>query len=205
MLIQVNQPVTPLIWQDYSDWHKNRTAFGVWYIEIERTDLVNYCQNLRDEFADFLCDDYQRQFHITLFVNGFFVDNKQYADDFDKTDLLLQINSLKKLNLSPFSLTLANLDSFLGALFIHILPDDNLLKVREVLKQTHQEISPSHYIPHITLGFYKDNFLGQEILDKMAKVNTENIEFNVTKLIFGTYNPKELQGKLTPQFIFHFV
>lgn len=198
-----NERVFPFIQQDYPDWHKGRQQFGLWYIEINSPIIVDYCQRIQKQFDNFLQPNYQRQFHITLFINGFWVKNKQLSDEFDKNQLDLHIQALTSLQLSTFDLTLNKINSFKNVLLIHI--DDNnhqLVKIRQILQLFSDEISPTSYYPHITLGFYQQNFLGQKIFDKIRQINLQNLEFTVDKLIFGTYQSQELQGKLTPIYEF---
>lgn len=182
------------------EWHKNRPYFSLWYVEIGEPMIVDYCQNQQSHFQDFLNPNYQRQFHITLFVNGFWVKDKRYHDDFDEQDLNRQIHLLKSLHLNKFTLTLHQLHSFDNCLSIKILDDDNLSAIRQILQNTHNEISPSQYIPHITLGFYQDNFLKQDIIHYIQKIPIQALSFEVKTLTFGVYDVKALQGKLSSIF-----
>lgn len=204
MLIQAYQSTLTLTEQDYSAWHKNRTAFGVWYIEIEAEEISQYCQAIQTQFQSLLNPNYQRQWHITLFVNGFWVEHKHFADDFNRADLDLQINALNALNLKPFSLKLGHLHSFLSCPFIHIIDEQHhLASIRQALAQTQMEISPAHYTPHITLGFYQTEILGKDVLALMQKIPIQHLELSVKKLTFGTYQATALQGKLTPIYQFY--
>lgn len=201
MFIETNKKVEPLIWQDYPDWHKNRQNFAVWYIEIDHPTIIHYCQKLRQQFSQFLHDDYHRQFHITLFVNGFLVDEPQFDDDFTSADLARQIDQLQNMNCPAFSVYLTHIHSFSSSLFIQVNDEyQYLTKLRQQLGQTLVEVAPTQYVPHITLGFYHQAFLGQTILDKIAQVTTQNIEMKVNKLICGIYQANQLQGKLNPIF-----
>jgi len=66
--------VLPFTTADYPEWHKGRQRYGVWYIPIDDAVVADYCCQLRGELHELLADDYRRQWHITLFVNGFYVD-----------------------------------------------------------------------------------------------------------------------------------
>lgn len=195
-----DKTVTALNHQDYVDWHKHRPHFCLWYIEIDDKDILQYCQIKQAEFAQFLVPNYQRPFHITLFVNGFWQNSKVYDDDFIQNNLDRQVATLQSLNLKPFALNLTHLHSFDNCLSIKIADNDNLTLIRKHLKTTHHEISPSVYLPHITLGFYRQNFLKKTILNEIDNKGFENVSFNVHKLTFGYYHAVELQGNLTPIF-----
>lgn len=182
------------------EWHKNRPYFSLWYVEIGEPMIVDYCQNQQSHFQDFLNPNYQRQFHITLFVNGFWVKDKRYHDDFDEQDLNRQIHLLKSLHLNKFTLTLHQLHGFDNCLSIKISDNKHLTNIRQALQSVHHEISPSHYVAHITLGFYQECFLKQEVMKKIQQTPTQTLSFTVKTLTFGVYDAKALQGKLTPIF-----
>lgn len=196
--------VIPVTTQDYSAWHKNRPYFCVWYIGVDDSNILNYCQMKQKEFSQFLTHDYNRQFHITLFVNGFWVENQVCDDDFNLSQLTKQINVLNELNLKPFKLNLSNFHSFDNCLSIQVLHNNNLINIRNTLKSVHDEISPSYYIPHITLGFYKDYFLKQTIYHRIKLSEIKKLTLTVNKLTCGVYNAQELQGQLTPIYEFEF-
>lgn len=198
-----HQKVIPLRNIDYPQWHKNRPYFCLWYIEITCPDILHYIHIKQREFQDFLAPHYHRQAHITLFVNGFWVEHKMYIDDFHQQDLNIQIQALQTLDLEPFTLTLDNLHRFDNCLAIKIQHHTALNRIRQAFNQTHQEISPSDYIAHITLGFYQESFLKQQILDKIQSIPYQTLSFQVDKLTFGYYHAQALQGQLTPIFQFN--
>lgn len=202
-MIHEPSTVIPLLEQDYPQWHKNRSYFCLWYIEIICHDILNYIQIKQSEFQHFLAPYYHRQAHITLFVNGFWVEQKMYIDDFNQQNLNTQIQALQTLDLEPFTLTLEHLHSFDNCLAIKIQHHPIFNHIRQVFNQTHQEISPSDYIPHITLGFYRESFLKQQILDKIQNTVYQKLSFQVDKLTFGYYHAQALQGQLSPIFQFH--
>lgn len=182
------------------DWHKNRPYFSLWYIGIDDNDVLNECQATQKQCGQFLNPHYQRQFHITLFVNGFWVKDKQYDDDFNQTDLNGQIEQLKNLKLNKFKLSLEKLYAFDNCLSIKTSDNEYLTTIRQTLQSTHNEISPSQYIPHITLGFYQDDFLKQTMIHHIQKIPIQALSFEVKTLTFGVYDAKALQGKLSPIF-----
>lgn len=172
------------------EWHQGREAFGLWYVTMP-DELSMYCQNLRLRFDDIFVPNYERVFHITLFVVGFCG-----VDDFCKTDLDKQIGALQDLNLSPFELSLSSLGTFDNSLHIKIRSHAILNEIRQALS-VYPEISPTVYTPHITLGFYDDNYLMVDILDKIQAFQISPKTFLVDKLIFGTYIPTQPQGVLS--------
>lgn len=198
MLISKLQHVIPLQPSyDYSDWHKGRLYFSIWYIELTCPHLITYCHSIRQQCLPLLDIHYQRQFHITLFVNGFWSKERRFSDDFLPEDLQRQVDQLHLLSLSPFSLTLTGLDSFTNCLFLNVDdPYGQLERIRQVFADVHPEISPAVYYPHVTLGFYRQAFLGDQVLKQIKQTVWQPKTFEVTQLKFGMYHASELQGRL---------
>lgn len=181
---------------DYGDWHKGRRYFGLWYIDVSDLAVADVCQATQKKLSAFLWSDYRRAFHITLFVNGFWVKKAQYADDFAYDTLTKQVNALRALRLSPFVLSIVGVDSFMASPYLAIAPSQNLTVIRQVLAGVHNEIAPSDYTPHITLGFYRANYAYTLIEKKLAQITVVPCEFLVNRLCFGVYRADESQGEL---------
>lgn len=182
--------------RDYPAWHLGRPFFSLWYIEIQHAQVVDYCWHLRRHFADFLLPDWQRQFHITLFVNGFFQPRVQYADDFSPQQLIQQITALRRASLPKFTLTLGKIVNLGNVLCVQVQPQPILHEIRRILYRTGQEIDPATYYPHITLGLYRQNFVWQQIQQRAALITTPALSLPVEHLHFGVYHAKQLQGRL---------
>lgn len=198
MWLSEHQTVMPLEWRAYPEWHKGRTDFYVWYIEITSPSLIAYCQTLRQEFSAYLHPHYQRQFHITLFVNGFLNHRIMYDDDILQQQLQQQIDVLQALQLPCFDLTILQINSFASSLFVTVESHPILTNIRNILNCHHVEIAPSDYQPHITLGFYHQAYQGREILQKIQQTPWQRQTFHVEHLTLGYYHAQTLQGKLYP-------
>lgn len=185
---------------DYPEWHLGREEYAVWYLEIHQPELLEYLTQLRAEFADFLFQPNTRQFHITLFICGFFTQqNPVLNDDFSMQQLQQQLQRLKNENIQPFQLNVGNIQSFESALFVDVLdPENSLSKIRNLLSENHHEIAPLIYHPHITLGLYKSTFKSEKIFAKIASMQPQKFEISVEHLSFGLYKAKQLQGRLYP-------
>lgn len=195
-------PVTvlPFTTADYPEWHKGRQRYGVWYIPIDDAVVADYCRQLRGKLHELLADDYRRQWHITLFVNGFYVDDCQYDDDFDDDILSNQINVLEQLSLSSFHLTTQALGSFINCAYLGVAPHLELVRIRQSLGSHHQEIAPQAYTPHITLGLYRQAFDYDRVINRLMGVTTRSLCLPVNRLIFATFDAIDLQGKLYNQY-----
>jgi len=90
-------PVVPTLAQDYPEWHKGRTDYSLWYLEIQSPELLLYLDHLRQHFSDLLFTPNTRQFHITLFICGFLTTHQQvWDDDFSQQRLQRQIELLNR-------------------------------------------------------------------------------------------------------------
>ena len=105
-------PVVPTIAQDYPDWHKGRSQFSLWYVEIHQPELLDYLEQLRCAFSDLLFTPNTRQFHITLFVCGFLNQQQIYNDDFSAAKLNQQLQQLQLLNIEPFQIKIGKMTFF---------------------------------------------------------------------------------------------
>jgi 2'-5' RNA ligase len=183
---------------DYPEWHKGRKDYALWYIEINHPELLNYLNQLRQQFAKFLFQPNTRQFHITVYICGFLTNLKpKFDDDFQLKQLEQQFQDLKQNHLNTFKLKTGQINSFSSALFIEIFDDKNSLSnIRKILSKSTHEIAPTDYCPHITLGLYNSEYFSQEILEEIAKIEQQQFEITIDQLCFGTYQAKDLQGKL---------
>ena len=185
---------------DYPEWHLGREEYAVWYLEIHQPELLEYLTQLRAEFSEFLFQPNTRQFHITLFICGFFTQQDPVLnDDFSIKQLQQQLKCLKNENIETFQLTVGNIQSFESALFVDVLDCQNSLsKIRNLFSKTHHEIAPLNYHPHITIGIYKEVFKSERIFAKIAAITPQKFEISVEHLSFGLYKAKQLQGQLYP-------
>ena len=197
MFLQPNSIVVPTEARDYPEWHFGRERYALWYIEVDDPVLLRHLTQLREQFSDLLYQPNQRQFHITLFVAGFWAEQVTYSDDFSRIQRTLQIELLKNLKLEPFQLQIGALNSFESALFLKV--DDAagaLDKIRKTLMHISQEVAALSYCPHITLGLYRKAVSSDPVLARMAEIEDINYSLNVSKLTFGFYQAHVLQGPL---------
>lgn len=198
MFIDPDHAVIPLQLRDYPEWHHGRDSYALWYIELHTPGLMAYYQQLRAQFSDFLIADAQRQPHITLFVNGFLTQQINWDDDFSLQQMQQQISLLQQQKLSPFKLALTGIDSFSSSLFIQVQDNHGILQqLRGLLARTQQEIAALSYYPHITLGFYRQAFMGQQIIDCIQQIDFKMQTIMVEQLRLGVYDAKTLQGRLS--------
>lgn len=201
MFLEADQSVVPTLTHDYPEWHKGRDDFSLWYIEILDPELLDYLNQLRAHFSDLLYTPNQRQFHITLYICGFFTESEaQFDDDFNVDLFTQQCQLLSHGFNNVFKLKTIRINSFESALFVEISDDalfHPLQQIRQLLSQSSAEIAALDYCPHITLGLYKDPIKSDLIFERIQQFKQQQFEFQVDQLTFGTYQAKILQGQLT--------
>ncbi|MEG2434262.1 MAG: 2'-5' RNA ligase family protein [Acinetobacter sp.] len=197
VFLQPNSIVVPTEARDYPEWHLGRERYALWYIEVDDPVLIRHLTQLREQFSDLLYQPNQRQFHITLFVAGFWAEQVTYSDDFSRIQRTLQIELLKNLKLEPFQLQIGALNSFESALFLKVDDAAGVLdKIRKTLMHISKEVAALSYCPHITLGLYRKAVSSDPVLARMAEIKDINYSLNVSKLTFGFYQAHVLQGPL---------
>lgn len=203
MFLQSESLTVPTETHDYPEWHKGRMHYALWYLEIQHPELLEYLAQLRQHFSNYLFQPITRQFHITLYICGFYENNQStrnvfFDDDFSQQQFQQQFELLKNIEIQPFRLKTGKVRSFNSALFIEIDDVENSLsKIRHFLSKVSPEIAALNYCPHITLGLYSDVFNSEAIFQKMSEFPQKSFDLLVTHLTFGCYESKILQGQLT--------
>lgn len=200
MLLQTETQLIATEMRDYPEWHKGRSDYGLWYIEIDQPELIQYLDEIQAQFSDLLLPAQQRQYHITLFVCGFLQPAvKQYDDDFQIQQLQQQIKLIEALQLKPFELEITQIDSFSSALFLQIQDQQGVLaQIRQQFAHVSEEIAALEYCPHITLGLYGEAWSSAMVLQRIQQRPLKTIKIQVKKLTFGYYKAQILQGLLYP-------
>ncbi len=185
---------------DYPEWHKGREYYALWYLEVQHSELEDYLNNLRQCFAPYLLQPNTRQFHITLYICGFIIQNEAQItrdDDFSVQQLQQQLEKLTVQELKPFHLKTGKINSFNSALFIEIDDIQNSLsKIRNLFLETSNEIAALNYCPHITLGLYSNEFQANDIFKLVDSIDQRTFEIDIHSLTFGMYQANVLQGQL---------
>lgn len=196
--------MVPTSIRDYPEWHLGRQNYALWYLEINDQKIVDYLDDLRAHFSEFLVEPNHRQYHVTLFICGFLThETKIYSDDFSFNEFEQHRQIFSKENFPSFQLKIGSIDSFSSALFIEIRDTENILfQIRQKLGLVSNEIAALDYCPHITLGLYKTDYSSDLILRKISQLPVQytqaEFDLKVEHLSFGYYQAETLQGQLYP-------
>ena len=206
MFLEPSTTVVPTLNQDYPDWHLGRQHYALWYLEILDPQVLAYLTTLREQFSDILYTPNTRQFHITLFICGFFealnaktIQDQQpfLNDDYSLVQLQQHQQQLKQLSFQNMQLGTGKINSFQSALFIEIHdPEQKLKQIRNTLNIHNNEIAPLEYCPHITLGLYKHTLNSDDVFARIAQMQQQQFNLNIEHITFGTYQAQMLQGPL---------
>lgn len=188
----------PAIKRDYPEWHKGRDRYFLWAITLRNDSVSAKINAIKPTLASYLVHPYIRQLHITLYVCGFMVKEKNFNDNYDMVTRERQIALLQQLDLTSFDLSLGAVNSFLSAPFVEIIdPTGSLIQIRKTLLSLHDEIRTTEFTPHITLGIYKDEYNCQEISKVLQSYESfADEKLCVNKLSLMSYSATDIGSSL---------
>ena len=187
----------PALQRNYPEWHKNRDRYFVWVIELVDDKTNGMIDHYKQLLGDYLVSPYQRQPHITLYVSGFLSEKIQYNDDISSNDLLQQVNRIEGLGLEPFVLHIGHVNSFASAPFLEVVDHDGVLdRIRATLYALRYEVRTSHYIPHVTLGIYRDHFSTAHIASLMEQIEPLDVAITIDRLKLMSYSSADIGSSL---------
>ncbi|KRW59323.1 2'-5' RNA ligase family protein [Pseudomonas sp. TTU2014-080ASC] len=183
--------------RDYPEWHKGRRRYGVWVITVNEPAVLSRIQQAREVLGDWLHPHGQRQAHITLFVCGFMADDQQHDDDFTHGQLSAQRAALEPLHYPSFELEIGRADSFSSAAYLRVTdPGQHLQAIRDKLDTLSNEIRQTHYVPHLTLGLYRQSVQREHLIERLQQIPSTPLRMTVQDIHFATYEAQEQHGPL---------
>lgn len=190
--------------RDYSEWHKGRSRYGIWMIPINCPRVLAYLDQATHQLADLLHPS-RRQPHITLFVCGFEQERRVNNDDFTAAQLQQQIAALRTLPLSA-TLQIGRPDSFASAAYLSVSdPEGQLHAWRALLAECCNEIRPLAYVPHITLGLYRQGISADKLQERLDDIHCPaGLLLTVNRLEYATYSSADMFGSLECQQMIQF-
>jgi len=172
---------------DYPLWHKGRTRYGIWALEIDAANILLRFHSAQQALADYLLPQYQRQPHITLYVCGFLdwlgPQCPQANDNFSQHALEQQrvrlSDKLKEITQGQkgFNLQVGSVNSFSSAPYLQITdPHQHLGRLRAAFSSgttldNTDEFRSSPFTPHLTLGLYRDAFNCRTLDEEFQRIN----------------------------------
>jgi hypothetical protein len=197
MLYQ-KQETIPLIKRDYVEWHRGRTTYGLWLVELGTEEISQKVEAAQEHLSDFLLKPYHRQPHVSIFICGFLADALSFDDDYSTEQLHVHAEWLHNADIKPFVIEVGRLNSFASAPFLEVHDlDHGIERVRSVLSATTKEIGSSSFTPHVTVGLYSRAFQSRVVVEKISTFQSLPIRLTIEQLTFATYDAREIAGALT--------
>lgn len=173
--------------RDFKEWHGGIAEYGVWAVIIEDADWLACWQTASIHLDRFLHTDYRRQPHITIATCGL-----MHERHFNQATLDRQIALLEDHKPPIFMIESGRLNSFSTAPYIEIHDAQDILTGLS----TTLGLKTRRYVPHLTVGFYRDAYRADEVAERLAAFAPWNLKFEVRELHFCTYETHDIKGRL---------
>lgn len=195
----LHAPATTLPGQlrDFPEWRQGRTRYWLWALPVECPAVLARMQAARELLGDWLHPPGPRQAHITLFACGFATAAPRLDDDIATSVLTAQRQALTDLRLRPFELRIGGLDSFASAAFLEVQEQGRLDPLRATLDRHATEIRQAPYVPHLTLGLYRQAVTAADWRQRAEPLrDCPALALPVRELQLLSYAAAESQGPL---------
>jgi 2'-5' RNA ligase len=195
--LQATPTLLPSLRDEYPEWHRGRPRYALWSIPVDCPAVLQRLHEARRLLGDWLHPVQGRQAHISLFVCGFPCTQPVHDDDIGTAVLQAQHSALAGLNVAPFELQLGGLDSFASAAFLGVKDDGQLDQLRQVLSPLSSEIRQVAYVPHLTVGIYRQAVSADHWRERAGPLrDCSPLTLAVRELQLVSYAARELQGPL---------
>jgi hypothetical protein len=185
--------------RDYPEWRRGRSRYSVWILPVECPTLLKRIADLRRQLSDLLLPSGARQPHISLFVCGFRSGLQRYDDDFSCQQRQQQLRAMGRQPRTAFTLQIGQPDSFASAAFLPVQdPSGQLQAWRSRMAEHGAEVRQSPYLPHLTLGLYRQRLPAALIRQRLAALadNASPYSLPISRLCYATYRARDLNSPL---------
>ncbi len=195
---------------DPQAWRQGRERYAVWVIELASQQTAagaainRRIHAVRQHLASWIWWG-QRQAHITIQVCGFVVPTSPAPAGLRNDDYLFawrqaQIAALQTLAPKRFTLYVGAPDSFESAAFLQVFDSQSALPaIRQALALPHSEFRQGDWVPHITLGLYRQAWPKTDVADALHQIEPEHsapLPLTVEALTLVDYDARSLSGCL---------
>lgn len=142
--------------RDFPEWHRGRPRFAIWALALDEAVVDARLLRVRAALQPLLLQGYERQAHVTLYVCGFPVAERQHADDFDVSQLRAHIDAALSMTPAPVRFGVGAAFSFVSAacLAVHDRFGD-IRRLRRAWYRAAAGYDTTPYVPHVTAGLYR--------------------------------------------------
>jgi len=184
--------------RDFVEWHRGRAPYVFWGLLLDSPALAGQLARAASWLDGLLLDGYVREPHVTLDVCGFPADRS--ADDESFTPALIdaQLGLLVAAAPAPFSIRIGGLDSFTSAPFLKVFDvDRGIACLRQCLAENGRHRLFGDYVPHVTVGLYRDAWPLPAVAERIAACPTgDELALTVGHADLLGYAPSVIGGAL---------
>ncbi len=184
--------------RDFVEWHRGRTPYVLWAIDLDRPAICGRVDEAATHLEGLLLEGYARQPHVTLELCGFAADPPAQPDEFGKDWIAAQCAALQSAGLAPFEIEIGALSSFSSAPFLQLADaGGHIAAVRAALaiEGTHRLLG--RYVPHVTVGLYRDAWPADAVRARLAGFSAgPALRCTVERISLMGYDPAEIGGSL---------
>lgn len=185
--------------RDFVEWHRGRAPYVFWGLLLDWPALDRQLARAASRLDGLLLDGYVREPHVTLDVCGFPADRS--ADDESFTPALIdaQVMRLAAAAPAPFSIRIGGLDSFTSAPFLTVFDvDRGIAGLRQCLAENGRHRLFGDYVPHVTVGLYRDAWPLPAVAERIAACPTgDELAMTIGHADLLGYAPSVIGGALT--------
>ena len=178
---------------DFIQWHRGRPFYYCWMVMVESPAWNSAVRQAALRLRPWLLSGYARQSHVTILPGGF-----PRRGSLDTAAI-----SACARGISPFRIALGPLGSFTSSPCFEVVDPDAVLDrlrraLRPVLCDPRARVSDATYLPHLTVGLYRNRFSTGEIAAAIASfpVPVESV-IPVDRISLCAYDTCSIKGPLT--------
>lgn len=184
--------------RDFVEWHRGRSPYVFWALDVDLPEVRLRQVQAAALMRDFLLEGYVRQPHVTLDLCGFPALSPAASDEFSADLLEKQWRAMQAAALSPFEITLGDLNSFSSAAYLEVSDGGEIAALRGCLAGPAGHRLEGRFVPHVTVGLYADAWPAQAVLERLQSyAAVEPLCCRIERVSLMSYQPAEIAGPLT--------
>ena len=185
--------------RDFVEWHRGRAPYVFWGLLLDSPALDGQLARAASWLDGLLLDDYVREPHVTLDVCGFPAEQSEEDEAFSLALIDAQTTRLVAAAPAPFSIHIGGLDSFTSAPFLRVFDvDRGIAGLRQCLAENGRHRLFGDYVPHVTVGLYRDAWPLQPVAERIAAWPAgDELAMTIGKADLLGYAPSVIGGALT--------
>jgi len=185
--------------RDFVEWHRGRAPYVFWGLLLDSSALDGQLARAASWLDGLLLDGYVREPHVTLDVCGFPADLSADEESFTPALIDAQVTRLVAAAPAPFSIRIGGLDSFTSAPFLKVFDvDRGIAGLRQCLAENGRHRLFGDYVPHVTVGLYRDAWPVPAVAERIAACPTaDELAMTIGQADLLGYAPSVIGGALT--------